>query len=160
MKNKTGFAAILGILIIVVLVSGCTDGKNNQTTQLNTSNTTETPTVKAVDVTAKMTGPSTAKKGSSVTINCVVTNKGSKSVKNVMAHTQGSVQDLGTLNAGQTKNFNWNVYIPTDEEVKQDFGDNATVSNPFYIGGFAVTFTDSNGSKHTINSNSLEIKLV
>jgi hypothetical protein len=159
MKSKIGIMAILGLFIVVVLASGCTN-QNNNTTQVNTSNTpSSTSTVKAIDVTAKMTGPSTAKKGTTVTLNCSVNNKGSTTIKNVLTHSQESDNNLGTINAGQTKNFTMKVYIPTDKEVQEDFGANATVSNPFGIGGFAVTFTDSNGSKHTINSNSLEIKL-
>nr|WP_281774805.1 hypothetical protein [Methanobacterium formicicum] len=159
MKSKIGLLGIIGLFILVVLASGCTDQKNNQTTPVNNSSTTNTSTVKEVDVSAKMTGPATATKGSTVTINCSVTNKGSKPVQNVLAHSQDFDKNLGTINAGQTKTFTWNMYIPTDKQVQEDFGTNATVSNPFSIGGFAVTFTDNNGSKHTINSNSLEIKL-
>lgn len=159
MKSKIGIMAILGLFIIIVLASGCTDQKSNNTTQVNTSNTTNS-TVKATDVTAKMTGPSEAKKGSTVALSCSVSNKGSQPVKNVKIHSQeSSDNNLGTIAAGETKSFTINVYIPTDAEVQQDFGVNATVSNPFYVGGFAVTFTDSNGAKHTINSNHLNIPL-
>jgi hypothetical protein len=162
MKSKIGLLGIIGLLVLVVMASGCTNQNDNQTTPVNNStnsSTNNTSTVKSVDVSAKMTGPATATKGSTVTLNCSVTNKGSKPVQNVLAHSQEIDKNLGTLNAGQTKTFTWNIYIPTDKEIQEDFGDDATVSNPFYIGGFAVTFTDSNGSKHTLNSNSLEIKL-
>jgi len=159
MKSKIGIMTILGLLMVVVFVSGCTDQNNNQTNTSNVTNTTNTSTVKAFDVKATMTGPSTAKKGTTVSINCSVTNQGSSQVVDVKAQSQDFNRNLGTINPGQTKSFTWNVYIPTDSEVQEDFGDNATVSNPFYIGGFAVTCTDSSGSIRTLNSNSLSINL-
>ncbi len=69
------------------------------------------------------------------------------------------ITTIGTLKPGETKNYQYTLHIPTDKEVQQDFGSNATVSNPFFIGGFGVSFTDSSGSTHTINANSIEIKL-
>ncbi len=160
MKSKIGIMAILGLLVVlVVFASGCTDQKSNETNQDTSSNTADTSTVKAFNVKATMTGPSTAQKGSNVAINCSIVNKGSMPVKNVIAHSQDFDKNLGTIEAGQTKSFPWNVHIPTDKEVQADFGANATVSNPFHIGGFSVTCTDSNGAKHTITSNSLNIKL-
>ncbi|NYB53014.1 MAG: hypothetical protein HVN35_10725 [Methanobacteriaceae archaeon] len=164
MKSKTGIIAIVGLLVVVavalVFAAGILNPKEiNQTTPINNSNTPSTSTVAALKVKATMTGPSTAKKGSNVVINGTVSNQGSVNIKNVLVHTQDNDKNLGTLNAGQSKTFTWNVYIPTDKEVQADFGPNATVSNPFYIGGFSVTFTDSSGSQHTIKSNSLNIKL-
>lgn len=159
MKSKIGILAIIGLLMAIVIVSGCTDQKNNQTNTSNTTNTTNTSAIKEVDVKATMTGPSTGKKGTSVTINCSVANKGSSAIKDVVAHSQDFDSNLGIIGPGETKSFTWNVYIPTDKEVQEDFGENATVSNPYYIGGFAVTFIDSSGSQHTINANNLNIKL-
>lgn len=159
MKGKIGIVAIVGLLMAIVFVSGCTDQNTNQTNTSNTTNTTNTSTIKEVDVKATMNGPSTGKKGTSVLINCSIINKGSTSIKNVIAHSQDFDRNLGIFGPGQTKSFTWNVYIPTDKEVQEDFGENATVSNPFYIGGFGVTFTDSSGSKNTVNSNNLNIKL-
>lgn len=159
MKSKMGIMAILGILMVVVFVSGCTNQDNNQTNASNTTNTSNTSAVKAFDVKATQTGPSTAKKGTSITINGSVTNHGSSAVADVKASGQDFIRNLGTLNPGQTQTFTYQVYIPTDKEVQADFGDNATVSNPLYIGGFAVTCTDSNGSIRTLNSNHLNINL-
>jgi len=159
MKSKMGILAILGILMVVVFVSGCTNQNNNQTNTSNTTNTPNTSTVKAFDVKATQTGPSTAKKGTSVTINGSVTNHGSASVTDVKASGQDFTRNLGTINPGQTKTFTYQAYIPTDKEVQADFGANATVSDPFHIGGFAVTCTDSKGSIRTLNSNNLNIKL-
>ena len=155
---------IIIVLAAVVFVSGCTQPgnnttqQNNTTVQQNTSNTTNT-SAKTVDVVATQSGPTTAKKGDNVTINYKVANNGNEQVANVKISSQDFEQTIGTLNPGETRTFNHQIYIPTDKEVQQDFGTNATVSNPFYIGGFSVSFTDTSGAKHSVLSNSLSIKL-
>lgn len=109
---------------------------------------------------ATQTGPAEAKKGEYVTINYTITNKGSQPVYNVELLDQDFSQTLGTINPGESKNYSHNFYIPTDEQVKGDFGTNATVDNPLFIGGVGVSFNTANGSKYSINANSIEIKLV
>ncbi len=123
--------------------------------QQNTTNTS----AKAVDVVATQTGPATAKKGEDVNITYEVSNKGTETVYNVQIVSQDFSQKVGTLKPGETKKYPGIIHIPTDQEVQQDFGANATVSNPYFIGGFGVLFNDANGSKHSINANSIEIKL-
>jgi hypothetical protein len=122
----------------------------------NTSNSNET----AVNVVATQSGPLTAHQGENVSINYSVTNKDAQAIYNVKIHDQNFDKTLGTINPGETRKFQQSIHIPTDAEVKEDFGPDATVSNPFFIGGFAVTFQIANGSEHSINSNSIEIKLV
>jgi len=148
------------LLGVVVFASGCTDNQNNQTQPNTTVHNNTTNTTKAVDVAAVLKGPETAKKGMNVTIQYEVTNKGTENVTNVKIVSQGVQQDMGTLKPGETKTFITQMYIPTDAEVQQDFGPNATVSNPFFIGGFSVSFNDTGSKKHTVNSNSIQIKLV
>lgn len=165
MNKKIGIALIIVVLAAVVFVSGCTQQGNNTTQQNNTSvqqngtNVTNT-SAKTVDVVANQTGPSTAKKGDNVTITYKVTNNGNEKVFNVKISSQDFEQAVGTLNPGETRTFTQQMHIPTDQEVQQDFGANATVSNPFYIGGFSVSFTDTSGAKHSVLSNPINIKLV
>lgn len=147
-------------MAVVVFASGCTDNQNNQTQPNTTVHNNTTNTTKAVDVVAVLKGPETAKKGMNVTIQYEVTNKGSQNVTDVQVVSQGVKQTVGTLKPGETKTYTSQLYIPTDAEVQQDFGPNATVSNPFFIGAFTVTFNDNSSKKHTINSNSFQIKLV
>lgn len=155
---------IIVVLAAVVFVSGCTQPGNNTTQQNNTSvqqnasNATNT-SVKAVDVVATQSGPTTAKKGDDITITYKVTNNGNEQVADVKISSQDFEQTIGTLNPGETRTFTHQVHIPTDKEVQQDFGANATVSNPFYIGGFSVSFTDTSGAKHSVLSNSISINL-
>lgn len=104
-------------------------------------------------------GPETAKKGMNVTIQYEVTNKGTETVYNVQIDSQDFEQAVGTLKPGETKKYTSNIYIPTDAEVQEDFGPNATVSNPYFIGGFSVKFNDAKGAKHSTISNSIEIRL-
>ena len=146
----------------VVFVSGCTQQGNNTTQQNNTTvqqNTTNTTSAKTVDVVATQSGPTTAKKGDNVTITYKVTNNGNEQVANVKISSQDFEQNVGTLNPGETRTFTQKLHIPTDQEVQQDFGANATVSNPFYIGGFSVSFSDTSGAKHSVLSNSININL-
>lgn len=155
---------IIVVLAAVVFVSGCTQPGNNTTQQNNTSvqqnasNATNT-SVKAVDVVATQSGPTTAKKGDNVTITYKVTNNGNEQVADVKISSQDFEQTIGTLNPGEARTFTHQIHIPTDKEVQQDFGANATVSNPFYIGGFSVSFTDTSGAKHSVLSNSININL-
>ena len=108
---------------------------------------------------ANQTGPATAKKGDNVNITYTVLNNGNEPVFNVKISSQDFQQTIGTLQPGETRTFNNKLHIPTDQEVQQDFGANATVSNPFYIGGFSVSFNDASGAKHSILSNSISINL-
>ena len=154
------------IFVVVLLVAGIvaynymgSTSTNNNTTVNNVTKNTSSGTTD-VKVVANQTGPDTAKKGDNITINYTVSNTGGQVVYNVKAYDQNFETAIGTLNPGETKSYQYQLHIPTDEEVQQDFGPNSTVSNPLFLGGFGVNFKDLNGSTHTINSNSLEIKLV
>ncbi|MGZ7048477.1 MAG: hypothetical protein ACXVHO_00555 [Methanobacterium sp.] len=143
---------------MVVFASGCTQQNNNTSVQNNTTQQNAT-NAKAIDVLAIQKGPETAKKGMNVTIQYEVRNNGTETVNNVQIRSQEFQQTVGTLNPGESRTYNSKVEIPTDAEVQQDFGSNATVSNPFFIGGFVVTFNDAAGNNHSVTSNSIEIKL-
>jgi hypothetical protein len=154
------------LIVIVLLVAGVvaftykapTIQSNNTTVNnVTTKASNETANIKII---ANQTGPATAKKGDNITINYTVSNKGGQVVYNVKADDQNFETTIGTLKPGETKSYQYTLHIPTDTEVQQDFDPNGTVSNPLFIGGFGVSFSDSNGSTHTINANSLEIKLV
>lgn len=135
---------------------------NNNTSVINnSSNVTATTSNKTagIKLVASQTGPASAVKGGNVTIKYNVSNTGGQTAYNVKATSQDFDTTIGTLKPGETKSYQYTLHIPTDKEVQEDFGLNATVSNPFFIGGFGVSYTDSSGSTHTINANSIEIKL-
>ena len=163
MGKKLGIMIMFAMLTVVVLASGCTQLGNQE--QSNTSGPqnegkTVSNGVAAIDILATQNGPATAHKGQNVTIIYSVINNGTQSVYNVKVHDQNFDKTLGTINSGENKKFQRLLYIPTDEQVKADFGPDATVSNPFFLGGFDVSFQDASGSKHSATASSIKIKLV
>jgi cytoskeletal protein RodZ len=158
------------VIVIVLLIGGVVaytymaspvKTSNNTSVISNSSNVTATTSNKTanIKIVASQSGPASAVQGNNVTIKYSVSNTGGQIVYNVKATSQDFDTTIGTLKPGETKNFQYTLHIPTDKEVQEDFGPNATVSNPFFIGGFGVSYTDSSGSTHTINANSIEIKL-
>jgi len=79
--------------------------------------------------------------------------------RNIEVSSQDFDKSFEIIEAGDEVEFQELIYIPTEEEIKMDFGDDATLSNPFFIGGFGVQYTDVTG-KHSITANSIEIKLI
>jgi uncharacterized protein YpuA (DUF1002 family) len=114
----------------------------------------------AQDVLATQKGPSQSEKGQNITIIYTITNNGNQDIFNVTVADQNFYKFFGTIKSGSKKIFTEKVYIPTDNELKEDFGDDATVSNPFFIGGIGVTYQDASGKTFGINSNSISIPLV
>ena len=158
------------MIVIVLLIAGVAAYtymassvkiSNNTSVINNSSNVTATTSNKtaSIKLVASQTGPASAVKGDNVTIKYNVSNTGEQIAYNVKATSQDFDTTIGTLKPGETKSYQYTLHIPTDKEVQEDFGSNATVSNPFFIGGFGVSYTDSSGSTHTINANSIEIKL-
>jgi len=164
LTNNKIIALIL--IIIVLLVAGAFALTYKAPTTVNNNTTVNNVTANSSNATADIkilanqTGPATAKKGDNVTINWTISNKGSQTAYNVKGTAQNFDTTVGTLTPGETKSYQYTIHIPTDAEVQQDFGPNATVSNPFFIGGFSVSYTNSDGSTHAITSNSIEINLV
>ncbi|MDD3984338.1 MAG: hypothetical protein PHY59_00200 [Methanobacterium sp.] len=156
--DKRIFALIIVIFLIVAGVVAF-NYMNNSKPDNNTNITNTSSETINIIVVANQTGPATAKKGENVTINYIVSNKGNSDVFDVIVRSQGFEKKIGTLKPNETKEFQEKYRIPTDEEVKEDFGSNS-MSDTFFIGGFGVSFTDLNGNKHRITSNSLEIKLL
>jgi hypothetical protein len=158
------------VIVIVLLIGGVVaytymaspvKTSNNISVISNSSNVTATTSNKTanIKIVASQSGPASAVQGDNVTIKYSVSNTGGQIVYDVKATSQDFDTTIGTLKPRETKNFQYTLHIPTDKEVQEDFGSNATVSNPFFIGGFGVSYTDSSGSTHTINANSIEIKL-
>jgi len=79
--------------------------------------------------------------------------------RNIEVSSQDFDKSFEIIEAGDEVEFQELIYIPTEEEIKMDFGDDATLSNPFFIGGFGVQYTDVTG-KHSITAHSIEIKLI
>jgi len=105
-------------------------------------------------------GPNKSKTGNYVPIYCSITNKGVNTIYNVKAWSQVFMnynKIFGTLKPGETKKFTYMLYIPKNSDPT-DIPDSRPLPNPYYIGGFHVTFKDAKGVVHTTTSNSIKIK--
>ena len=131
--------------------SNQTNGNNNTKINNNTNKTN-------VSVSAVLSGPEIAKEGDTISLIWTVTNNGNVNITNVRGIDQNEDHDFGTINPGQTKTHTFNVPIPIYKDVAQDFQKTSTVSDPFFIGGFGLSYT-ANGQRFTIQSNSIEILL-
>lgn len=127
-----------------------------QKTQENQSNITTTG---AAELVAIQEGPETAHPGTNVTITCKIKNLGSGPAENIIITSQVFEKRIERINPGEEVKFNVSAYIPTPEEIKESFGPNTTLSNPFFIGGYTVIYHDIKG-KHEITSNPITIKLI
>ncbi|BAW31508.1 MAG TPA: CARDB domain-containing protein [Methanothermobacter sp.] len=160
MKIGTLTILIVGLLAVVAAAYLLTKEPGtptlSNTTQKTESNVTSTGAAKLV---ATQEGPETAHPGTNVTITCEIKNVGSEPAENIIVTSQVFEKRIEKINPGEKVKFNISVYIPTLEEVKKDFGPNATLSNPFYIGGYTVIYHDIKG-EHQITSNPINIKLI
>ncbi len=150
-----------GVVAYTYMASPVKTSNNTSVISNSSSNVTATTSNKTanIKIVASQSGPASAVQGDNVTIKYSVSNTGTQSVYNIKAISQDFDTTIGTLKPGETKDYQYTLHIPTNKELQEDFGANATVSNPFFIGGFGVSYTDSSGSSHTLNSNSIEIKL-
>jgi len=155
--------AIVGVSAFFMLQTPTTNSTdlnqtNNTNNNTNVNITNKTNKTNITSVSAVLSGPSSSSEGSTITLTWKVTNNGNTDITNVTAGDQNENYDFGTIKAGETKIHTFTIRIPTTEGVKIDFGENATVSNPFYIGGFGLSYT-VNGQVTTTNSNAISITL-
>ncbi|MGL4669241.1 MAG: hypothetical protein ACRCVG_01400, partial [Methanobacteriaceae archaeon] len=154
---------IIAILVVGVGVyafySNGNGGNNitNSTDIINNSDNTGNNTTNN-GVIAKLSGPSQSSKGEYVDLIWTVTNNMNVTISSVKGIDQNNNYNFGTIAPNETKTFTFKVKIPTDEELKADFPD-GSVSNPFVIGGFALSW-NANGENKEINSNSIKINLI
>lgn len=171
------------IIVIVVAICGMSaflltqetavdnNGTNNNVTNTTVNNTTSnngsTPTGntnhKGVTdqngVTASLNGPKSSSEGKTVQLTWKITNGGNETISEVSAIDQSNSQEFGSIAPGESKSVTFSLNIPTVNGLEQDFGPGASISNPFYIGGYSVTY-NLNGTQFQFNANALEINLV
>lgn len=169
---------IISVCVIICLVSfgyAYTTQKDNKpankdisttenTTYENIQENREATNIKSSnqenDVIATQKGPSTSKTGNYVSINCSITNRGVNTIYGVKAGSQAFKncnKIFGTLEPGETKKFTYTLYIPKTSDPT-DIPDSRPLPNPYYIGGFLVSFNDAKGVVHEVASNPIEIK--
>jgi len=150
--------AVVGVSAFLLIQTPQDISNGNDTNKTNGTNNGTINNKTNVNVSAVLSGPSSSKEGSTITLTWKVTNNGNTDITNVQGSSQDEYYNFGTIGPGQTKTHTFNTYIPTTEGIKEDFGENATISNPFLIGGFGLSFS-VNGQEHSIQSNSIEIPL-
>ena len=151
--------AIVGVSAFLITQSPIDNPNGNETNGTNgTNNNVNINNKTNCTVSAVQSGPSSSQEGSTITLTWKVTNNGKADITNVQASSQEEDYDFGTIGPGETKTHTFTMRIPTTEELRIDFDENATVSNPFFIGGFGLSYSIS-GQEHTIQSNSIEIPL-
>ena len=179
MNNKFLILIIVSIIAICgvsafLLTNPTLDNRNNE----NVTNNTKFPSSNIIhnktlhsDITnhngivdengiaASLNGPKQVSYGKSVTIIWKVVNNAKDSITNVEAMDQLNSHNFGTITPGESKTFANTLYVPTLAETEQSFGSGSTISNPFYIGGFSVTY-NLNGENFQFNANPLEIQLI
>lgn len=179
MKNK--FIALIIVFIIAIcgisafLLTQETDvGNNNGVNNSSNNSVNNTTTNKSSAptgntnhkgvtdqnrVTASLNGPKSSSAGKTVQLTWKITNNGNESISAVSAVDQSDYNEFGNIAPGESKSFTVSLNIPTLESVRQDFGPDATISNPYYIDGYSIRY-DLNGTEFQFNSNALEIKLI
>lgn len=153
--------AIIGISLALSNHEPTQDAANSKTSNHITNNIHKNVNnnTSADSVIAILEGPKSAEAGTYVTIIWNVTNNKDAKITNVQGLDQNEDHNFGDINPGETKTHTFQLYIPTEEDIKEDFGDGAEITNPFYIGGFSLTYS-LNGQEIQINSNPISINLI
>lgn len=143
------------------------NSSNNSSNDTNSSNlstsSAEFTNFKGItdqnNVKASLNGPKKSSQGNTVTLIVKITNNGNDTINNVNIDAQGVSENLGTISPKETKIFKYSFTIPTLSQIKEDFGQDSSISNPFFIGGYSISY-DLNGENFQFNTNNLEINLV
>ena len=171
--NKRLLVVLVFVVIgLAIFISGCTQQGQN-TTQNNTiQNTAQNSTVqenktnvndsaKYNDISITQKGPTEPqKRGISVPIHYTVINNGKSNIYDVEVWSEDFGKYIGNLKPGQTKKYTYMLYIPTNKDLATWYDSSVKLNSPFEIGGIYLSFKDSKGIMHRIQSNSIEINLL
>lgn len=159
MNKKVLGIITIAIVLVVILFLGVAASLGIFTNNTPSTNTTQAKTnASAEDISAVLTGPSSASQGKDITLNWKITNNGDTTLTNIRLVDQENEFTIDSLAPGETKTLTAKVYIPTTQQLEEDFGEGATISNPFEIGGFSVSWT-VNGKQFNTQSNAISIPL-
>ncbi|WP_157078657.1 hypothetical protein [Methanobrevibacter filiformis] len=96
--------------------------------------------------------------GKTIDLIVKINNTGNYSIDNIILTWQYTNKSVGSINPGEVKTFNTTTRIPTTNEFRADFGPEANVSNPYFIGSFEAKYLLNKGI-FIAASNSVEIPL-
>ena len=161
--KKIFFILIIVLIIATLGISAFFSNDDPKTTKklinnskINTTNYLETK--ENLSVVAILEGPKSVKENEDIKITWKITNNLNVPITNVFGSDQNENHDFGQINPGETKIYSFSIFVPSLFDIKDDFGLNETISEPFYIGGFNVKYF-VNGIEKSITSNSIEIEL-
>ncbi len=132
---------------------------NNTTSSDNIEFTNHKGTVDENNVVVSANCQKTAYQGTNAVIIWKITNNGNETIKNVEASDQGGYHNFGDIAPSQTKVYRYTMYIPTNNDLKIDFGmENGQWPGPLWIGGYGVSYSIGNETFGT-NANVMEIQV-
>ncbi len=133
----------------------------NNTVPENNESTNVSNAKKEYDAVIIQKGPiNPQKRGTSVPISYIITNKGKNTIYNAEVGAQDFLQNIDILKPGETRKYTYMQYIPTNKDLAEWFDSNVKLNSPLVMGGAELTFVDNKGVLHNIHSNSIEIKLL
>lgn len=108
---------------------------------------------------AILSGPKKAFEKDKVQLTWTIKNHYNKKITNVVAYDEYKSHNFGTLEPGETKIYSHTIKLPSIQDVMDYIGkDDYPNHVDFYIPGLTVNY-NVDGGKHTIHSNSIEIRL-
>ena len=162
----------LGVLTYGYTQQGQYTKQNNTIQNDRVQNVTQNNTVldnngqinastKDKDIKITQKGPRTPqKRGTSVPIYYTITNNGKNKIYYIKVWSQDFGKDIGTLDPGRTKKYTYMEYIPTDNDLASWYDSSVKLNSQYTIGGLYLSFKDSKGVMHRVQSNSIEIRLL
>lgn len=101
-------------------------------------------------------GPKEPVESDKIDITWKVVNDSNFDLKKVKGVSQFTEHDFENIPAHSNEEYSFTIEIPSIEAIKEDFGEDATISNPFLINAPVLSF-EINNDTFSISSNSLEI---
>lgn len=110
------------------------------------------------NVTITQKGPEGVTYGLTFRVHVKVQNSLDEKITNVKAVSQGFNYDFGEIGANRNVLTSCEISIPTIEEYKKDFGEDAKLCRIFNLGKIVLTYVYK-GEEFTVQSNELNISI-
>lgn len=101
-------------------------------------------------------GPKEPLESDKINITWKVVNDSDFDLKKVKGLSQFREHNFNNIPPHSKADFSFTLEIPSIEVIKNDFGNDVTISNPFFINAPVLSF-EINNDTFSISANSLEI---
>ena len=85
-----------------------------------------------------------------------VENDSDSLIENVVATSQSFTHDFGSIDAFNSKSVSFSIKIPSIDDLRKDFGEDASLPDTLRLGNVNLKYTKNN-ENYEVFSNSLEI---